>query len=83
MASDPQPHRRKSQEMDLSLRTCTQCGMLLDRAGEFHPYLFCILKKAGRDPWTEVRRLNDQLGLVKELPDRPPLVRELRPGRER
>lgn len=64
---------------DARRRTCAQCGMVCDQEGEFHPYLFCLLKKEGRDPWAEVLHLNEQLGLVKpdEMPRRPPLVRDL------
>ncbi|CAM3707893.1 hypothetical protein COLU111180_04225 [Cohnella lubricantis] len=29
---------------------CTECGMLLSHPAEYHPYEFCILKKAGQDP---------------------------------
>lgn len=45
-------------------------------AGEFHPYVFCVLFKAGRDPWEDIRFVADRLGLG-ELPKRPPLVRHL------
>jgi hypothetical protein len=69
-------------EMDPRLRTCQECGMLLDQAGEFHPYVFCVLKKAGRDPWEDIVWVNERLALVKpgEMPIRPPLVRDLAPG---
>ena len=63
-------------------RHCQQCGMLLDDPGEFHPYVFCVLKKAGRDPWQETRLLVRNLGLG-ELPQRPPLIRDLPLGDER
>lgn len=58
-------------------RTCHCCGHLCDRAGEYHPYLFCQLKKAGvRDPWQAVRDVVHPLGV--DLPKKPPLVRNLR-----
>jgi hypothetical protein len=57
-------------------RTCQDCGMLLDGPGEFHPHVFCVLKKAGYDdPWGEMRWIADRLGV--EIPARPPLVRKL------
>ncbi len=58
-------------------RTCQTCGMLLDDAGEYHPFVFCLLKKSGRDPWQEIRLVAAQLRLKPDLPERPPLVREL------
>jgi hypothetical protein len=57
-------------------RTCQECGMLLDQAGEFHPYTFCVLKKAGRDPWQDIGYVVDFL-LGVRLPAKPPLVRDL------
>jgi hypothetical protein len=54
---------------------CDQCGMLLDDAGEFHPYVFCLLKKAHRDPWQELTWIVERLG--GSLPEKPPLVRDL------
>lgn len=56
-------------------RHCQSCGMLLDDAGEFHPFMFCVLKKAGRDPWMDLRATMHHLGV--ELPKKPPLVRNL------
>lgn len=56
--------------------TCTECGHVCDDAGEFHPYLFCLLKRAGcPDPWREFRWAVERLGVA--LPSRPPLVRNL------
>ncbi len=50
--------------------------MVCDQADEFHPYMFCVLKKAGRDPWEDfawaVKQLTGQ-----PLPTRPPAVRDL------
>ena len=72
----PSLPRRSSTEQEIRERTCHECGMLLDDAGEFHPYVFCVAKKAGRDPWQDV------LGLgLGELPDRPPRLGEI--SRER
>lgn len=67
-------------------RHCAECGMLLGDPGEFHPYAFCLLRKAGAiDPWKEFRWLCAAAGVVKEaddLPSKPPLVRDLRRARE-
>ena len=49
--------------------------MLLEHAGEFHPYMFCVLKKAGREPWRDLSDTMRHLGV--ELPASPPLVRHL------
>jgi hypothetical protein len=64
-------------EISIRQRTCQTCGMLLDDAGEYHPYVFCVLKKAGQDPWGSVRLITAQLQLKPDLPAKPPLVREL------
>lgn len=61
---------------DIARRTCQTCGMLLDDAGEYHPFVFCVLKKAGRDPWQEIRTVALQLQLA-DPGERPPLVREI------
>lgn len=50
--------------------------MLLDDPGEFHPYAFCVLKKAGLSPWGEIRLIVNVLGLG-DLPDKPVMVRHL------
>jgi hypothetical protein len=48
--------------------------MALDDAGEFHPYVFCVLKKAGRDPWADLVWMNTQLGIdTTHWPKRPPV----------
>ena len=52
---------------------CAECGAALRRAGEFHPYSFCVLKKAGLDPWHEVRVIAGQLQLG-DPGARPPLI---------
>lgn len=67
--------RLASDPISIKQRTCQECGMLLDDGGEFHPYVFCVLKKAGCDPWNDLRWVTKQLGI--ELPERPPLVRDL------
>lgn len=54
-------------------RHCQECGMLLGDSGEYHPYSFCVLKKAGLDPWQEVRMIAGQLSLG-DPGHRPPLV---------
>lgn len=60
---------------------CTTCGMVTDHPGEYHPYAFCVLKRAGLDPWREVRRIAGQLagaGLnMDRLPEHPPRVVEV------
>lgn len=66
--TDPLP------DHSIANRTCQGCGMLLDDAAEFHPYVFCVLKKAGRDPWADARDVIEML-LGDKLPERPPLVR--------
>jgi hypothetical protein len=57
-------------------RHCAQCGMLCDHAGEFHPYMFCVLKRAGLDPWSHFSGAMHALTGA-YLPERPPLVRDL------
>ena len=68
--------RQKLESDDPADRSCQTCGMLLDHAAEYHPYLFCVLKKAGRDPWPEIVEVVKHLGLG-QLPTKPPLVRNL------
>ncbi len=65
---------------EVQSRTCQTCGMLLDDAGEFHPYSFCLLKKAGRDPWREIRTIALALHLG-DPGEKPPLIRNLRGNR--
>lgn len=62
---------------DQSNNHCQECGMLLNDPGEYHPHIFCVLKKAGRDPWLDVVFLASTLGLKPKLGKRPPLVRNL------
>jgi hypothetical protein len=54
---------------------CTECGMSLVRAGEYHPYAFCVLRKAGLDPWAQLRTMAMQVGLG-DPGGRAPLVTE-------
>lgn len=63
-------------DRDAKLRTCASCGMVCDRPGEFHPHMFCVLKRAGRDPWEDFRAAA-RFYFGEELPERPPLVRDL------
>lgn len=55
---------------------CSECGMATRDQGEFHPHVFCVLFKAGRDPWQDIRWVAERLGLG-ALPKRPPLIRDL------
>jgi len=70
---------------EIRRRTCMECGHLCDREAEFHPFLFCQLKKAGvLDPWEAFRTAVRHLGV--ETPAKPPLVRDLpliKPKRKR
>lgn len=60
-------------------RTCQDCGMLLDDAGQFHPAAFCALKLAGFDPWATLLWINHELGVdVTHWPSKPPRVRDLK-----
>jgi hypothetical protein len=59
------PHRKPavySDAVEAAKATCSECGMLLDDAGEFHPYAFCLWKKAGHDPWDTLNWILTQLG---------------------
>jgi hypothetical protein len=59
-------------------QTCQTCGMLLDDPGEFHPFAFCIWKRAGQPPWETLVAINSRLGIdVTHWPTKPPLVRDL------
>lgn len=65
IASDP---------ISIKQRTCGDCGMLLEDAGEYHPYAFCVLKKAGLNPWPYVREMT--ISLTGTDPgEKPPLLR--------
>ncbi len=60
----------------MNKKTCTSCGHLCQREAEFHPHLFCVLKKQGvLDPWAEFSSAAGMLGY--QLPKHPPLVRDL------
>lgn len=65
---------------EIRRRTCQACGALLDDAAEFHPYVFCVLKRVGRDPWADFRFVAQELGLG-PVPEKPPQVRHLPIGR--
>lgn len=62
------------------MAVCAECKANLKDAGEYHPYAFCVLYKAGLDPWQEVRGIAGQLGLG-DPGAKPPLV--VRRARER
>lgn len=60
---------------------CQTCGYATRDPGEFHPHAFCVLVRAGYDPWDEFRRLVAQVGAmvgpggdVSQWPNDPPLV---------
>lgn len=55
--------------------TCTDCNTTT-RPGEYHPYAFCVLAKAGLDPWREIRLIAAQIGLG-DPGAQPPLVSEV------
>lgn len=55
---------------------CGECGALLRAEGEYHPYPFCVLQKAGLNPWREVQAIAADLRLG-EVPPSPPLVKHL------
>lgn len=65
-----------SDALSIRQRTCQDCGMLLNDAGEFHPMIFCEWKKQGRDPWEHFSWLVERVYGVKP-PKRPPLARSL------
>jgi hypothetical protein len=46
--------------------------MLLNDAGEYHPYPFCVWKKAGLDPWAALKTVCADLSMG-EPPHRPRL----------
>jgi hypothetical protein len=57
---------------------CQSCGYRTTDVGEFHPFAFCALVRAGLDPWETLRRVNERLGMdVSAWPPQPPLVRHL------
>jgi hypothetical protein len=70
----------EDERIDVRQRTCASCGHLCDRPAEFHPHLFCVLKKAGvRDPWASFVDTARLAGLdTAHWPKRPPLARDLR-----
>lgn len=50
---------------------CRECKMPLKEAGEYHPYAFCVLYKAGLDPLAEVRRIARDLALAPDGENQP------------
>ncbi len=54
---------------------CGECGAMCE-IGEYHPYSFCVLVKAGIAPWTQVRLIAGQLGLD-DPGEKPPKVWEI------
>jgi hypothetical protein len=62
-------------------RTCGQCGAVLNHQTEFHPYTFCVMKKADPRmvPWETFYELARTVGMdvSRYDPKRPPLVRDL------
>lgn len=77
-ASTPRQSEPRTTRADRTIetRTCQGCGMLLDHPAEFHPFMFCILKRAGYEPWEYFAHTYKQL-TDESLPERPPLVRDL------
>lgn len=67
---------RGSDALSIKQRTCQECGMLLDDAGEYHPFAFCVLKKSGLAPWDAIRIIAGQLGLG-DPGEKPPKVWEI------
>lgn len=61
-------------------QTCQTCGAWVREGGEYHPYVFCILKKAGHDPWECAREFVRDLGPFIDR-DQPPLVAEINAAR--
>ena len=57
----------------MSDRICAECHAHLRHAGEYHPYSFCVLVKAGLDPWQEIRVIAGQLQLG-DPGEKPPLI---------
>ena len=65
------------------MSVCAECGMNLpDGPGEYHPYAFCVMWKAGLKPWQEIRVICGQLGLP-DPGETPPRSRLSGSGNER
>lgn len=56
--------------------SCAQCGMHTRTHDEYHPFLFCVLMKAGHDPWPQFKATVESYGLG-PLPESPPRIRNL------
>lgn len=54
---------------------CATCGAMC-APGEFHPYAFCALVRAGLNPWDTIRTITGQLGLP-DPGEKPPKVWEI------
>lgn len=59
---------------------CAECGYPMSHVGEYHPYVFCVLVKAGQNPWERAKELAIDLGPFTKR-RRPPLVREVQEAR--
>lgn len=59
---------------------CAECGMVTRHPAEYHPYVFCVLFKAGQDPWERAKELTTDLGPFTAR-RRPPLVSEVQDRR--
>jgi hypothetical protein len=63
------------------MTSCQTCGYrTASGPAEFHPYSFCVLVKAGLDPWATVAGLAEDLGPFCKR-DRPPTVAEVQAAR--
>jgi hypothetical protein len=55
---------------------CQECGMLIEELRDYHPYSFCVWKKAGLDPWKTLQSIAHDLWPDAELftskPEEPP-----------
>lgn len=61
----------------VAMRRCAGCGYVTRDLGEFHPHVFCVLVKAGQDPWERTQELRQLLRDVGVRAAHPPLVRDL------
>lgn len=61
--------------------TCQTCGYVCRDEGEYHPYVFCVLVRAGQDPWESARELARDLGPFADWVH-PPLARQVQRERE-
>lgn len=63
----------------MARNACKTCGMVTRDPGEFHPHVFCMWVKAGRnDPWGDLLDVNRMLGVdVTHWPKQPPLIKNI------